>query len=423
MNTPHAAPLKRVLFVDDSPKFLEKIRTKSSAWSSTKWELLTTSDTSEAFEILGTQHIDMLVIDNLRLSSIDGLQFLKLVHQKHPHIRKAMLTSQTDKDLGRQSFECGANLFLIKPKRSNGLEVVFNALNQLFDIPLEGFRGLLRKVSLTDLVQLECLNQRSSVLEVTAGIQYGQVFIKRGQIIHARAGSKTGVAAFVRLMRMPGGDFHHKPFREPESRSIDMRCDQLLIEAAHALDSDTDMIGGQQASDQANTNWFGKTPGKISLDVQAQAMPPHTETGSTPMSSTEGSHSGPMQVHGSAGISADHPYHSSSLENLLLLTSELINNRAQMDMRILDMALLKEELNGCKSRLDAVIAGIKENSGLASDTAKIADELISVSQDESKIVGDLDNMFASFTEESGQFNDISTKLHGEIERLKDSVFA
>jgi CheY-like chemotaxis protein len=419
MNTNPSAPPKRVLFVDDSPKFLDKVRAKLSVWDGGKWELLTASDTSEAFHILESQQVDLLVVDNLGLSSLDGLQFLKLIHQKHPHIRKAMLTSQTDKNLGRQSFESGANLFLIKPKRSNGLGIVFSALNQLFDIPLEGFRGMLRKVSLPDLIQLDCLNLRSCVLEISAGNQFGQVFIHRGQIIHARAGSKTGVPAFIRLMRMPGGDFHHRTFHEPEARTIEMKCDQLLIEAAHAMDSDTDVLGNPDAASAANTNWFGKSAEKISLDVQSQAMTPATETGSTPMSQSNPSGLDQMRVNGS---SETHP-EGSSLDNLLVFTSELVNNRAQIDMRVLDLALLKEELNGCKSRLDATIAGIKDRSELASDSTRLAEELTAVSAEESRIVGELDNMFAAFTEESGQFNDISTKLHGEIERLKDSVFA
>ena len=100
MNTKLSA-LKQVLFVDDSPKFLQKLRTKMPTWSRENWELFFASDSSKAFTILGTQQVDMIVID-LSMSDMESLQFLKLVHQKHPHIRKTILTSFVEQETRKE---------------------------------------------------------------------------------------------------------------------------------------------------------------------------------------------------------------------------------------------------------------------------------------------------------------------------------
>jgi CheY-like chemotaxis protein len=227
--------LKRVLFVDDSLDYLEIIRRGITHWSRGQWDLVLTPSTVEAFTILDTQHIDLIVID-LRLGEregMDGVGFLKQVHRKHPRLRKAMLTGSEEDAPCKDCLAGGADLYLIKLA---GLETIFHSLNQLLLVAQEGFSGLLRKVSLTDLIQLECLNHRTSILEVSARNFRGEIYIKQGNIVHASAGSKTGAAAVIRLMKLSGGDFHLKPYSEPAAETIHTTWEQLLMEAAQAAD-------------------------------------------------------------------------------------------------------------------------------------------------------------------------------------------
>ena len=422
MNT-NSTPLKRVLFLDDSAKFLEKIRTKMPEWSGARWEISTSSDTTEAFQILDTQHLDLIVVDDLRQSGMDGFQVLKLVHQKHPHIRKAMLSSTLDESLRENSLKSGADMYLVKPKRSNGFRAIFHSLDQLFSLSQEGFRGLLRKVSLTDLVQLECLNARSSVLEISTDARRGEIFIQHGRIIHAQAGSKTGVEAFVRLMQVPGGDFHIKAFREPLIRTIEISSDRLLLEASHAVDNNNQQSPNLENLQDANTSWFRKCSGPVSsplftdipsseLNRDALIFNPATE------SATQHSH--PTQCvaeYGAAGVTPAFHLNTSSLQAILSVTDSLIANRANMDMKILDMAILKEELNGCKSRLTETIILLKSPAG---DSQHHINTLNEISDDTAGIVSQLDGFFAAYTEESSQFNEMTTQLQDEVATLHNT---
>lgn len=447
-------PLKQVLFVDDSPKFLEKLRKTMPTWSHGKWDMLTSPGTTEAFQTLDTEHVDLVVVDDFRMSGMNGLQFLKLAKQKHPHIRRALLSAYLDQGLRTECLHSGADMYLVKPKRSNGFETIFHSLNQLFEISTEGFRGLLRKVSLTDLIQLECLSKRSSVLEISAGIQFGQVFIKRGCIIHAQAGSKTGVEAFIRLMRMPGGDFHLKAFFEPTAQTIDMSCDRLLLDASYAIDSVTEPFTNGDSLHLNNTDWFRKgsrhsdssllneTPASLSINnFSADFLVTESAT-------SQGEPDSSQHHNGNSSKSISHTIQidASGLDTVMKLTDELISNRAQLDMKILDMALLKEELNGCKSRLVEVIEQLHERvanphqvhpvcpsdkdnatfNPVKSDFQNgdplnlVIDRLNIVSDETSAIVSQLDGFFSTFTEESSQFNDTSTKLQDEVARLHNT---
>lgn len=439
MNTKSTA-LKQVLFVDDSPSFLKKLRAKMPALSQANWELLFVSDTTKAFTLIETQQVDLIVID-LAMSDMEISQFLKLVHQKHPHIRKAVLSSTLSQSKRSDYLQSGADMCLIKPKRTNGFQDVFHALNQLFTRSQEGFRGLLRTISLTDLIQLECLNTRSSVLEISSGQQVGRVFIKHGAIIHAQAGSKTGVDAFIRLMHMEGGDFNQKPFVEPGTQTIEMSCERLLLEASHAVDNRLAQTNGESMPD-TNTSWFSNVHPQTkisSTDTMTEvdsaidginflqiAEPAVDPTDFFPASAFNGQIQTPA---------------ASRLDTIRKLTDDLIANRSDLDMKILDLALIKEELNSCKVGLREVISKMQESakniriepSAADSDLRPIDENkddvvpltrfigsLDEICNNASIIVSQLDGWFATFTEESGSFNETSSKLQSEVACISDA---
>lgn len=103
----------------------------------------------------------------------------------------------------------------------------------------EGFHGVLRKVGLQDLIQMECLNQRSTVLEITTEKISGRIYMERGEILHATAGKYSGEKAFIKLFSLRGGEFNLRPFERPEERTIHCPWIHLLLEAARQRDEDT----------------------------------------------------------------------------------------------------------------------------------------------------------------------------------------
>jgi hypothetical protein len=95
---------------------------------------------------------------------------------------------------------------------------------------------VLRKVSLPDIIQLECLAAKSSVLEVTGAGMKGQIYIREGHIIHAALGDLVGTEALNGILCLPGGGFHLLPFQNPGQETIAGQWEFLLMEAARVRD-------------------------------------------------------------------------------------------------------------------------------------------------------------------------------------------
>ena len=225
-----------VLFVDDDVGFLEVLRNLMVSCSEGLWDVLVATDAAKGLTILRDRKIDLLVID-VHMPVMDGLQFLGLLHRRYPNISKAVLTGDASDPYRATCLSNGAELFLLKPTSPEGWQSLFVALNELVKFqPEEGFRGVLRRVGLQDVLQMECLARSSSVLEVSNAETHGNIFVRDGQIIHAQAGDLTGEEAFNRLLSLSGGQFNLKPFVQPPTMTISGSWEFLLMEAARQRD-------------------------------------------------------------------------------------------------------------------------------------------------------------------------------------------
>jgi hypothetical protein len=148
-----------------------------------------------------------------------------------------MLTGEGNAERRETCLELGARLFLEKPASRDGFAAVFAALDALAEAqPREGFRGVMRRVDLQEVLQLECLSRRSSVLEVFTAQARGRIFISEGAIVHSDYGTLQGEVALYGLLALRGGEFNLSPFVEPPRRTISGSCESLLLEAAQLRD-------------------------------------------------------------------------------------------------------------------------------------------------------------------------------------------
>lgn len=227
---------RRILFVDDDPRFLEMIERVMSVWSKGSWQIHLAQNTGKALSLIQEHPINLVVID-VQMPVVDGLQFLTLINRKYPNLQKVVLTGYANDNYRAACLSNGAELFLEKPANIEGLESVFTTLNELIKWhPEEGFRGVLRRVGLQEVLQMECLSRNSSILEVAAGNEIGEIFVREGAIIHAVAGKQKGEAAFNDLLALKGGEFRLKPFEEPPEETITGSWEFLLMEAARMRD-------------------------------------------------------------------------------------------------------------------------------------------------------------------------------------------
>ncbi len=249
--------------MDDSPDYLETLGRVIGGWSEGEWEILLAQGSSDAFSLLEAQPADLVVIDVL-MPVVDGVQLLRMLHRSHPGMRKVVLTGMVEPVLRSDCLKLGADLFLEKPRSVADMEIVYRALKHVLALEeSSGFRGVLRRANIRDIIQMECLNQRSSIVEITAEEVWGEIFIERGNVVHAQTAVSKSGEAFAQLVNLKSGEFKLKPFTEPGERTLSSRFEALLLAAAHAWDQ---MLASQapapqpiepvQKKEHDTTTWF-----------------------------------------------------------------------------------------------------------------------------------------------------------------------
>lgn len=227
---------KRLLFIDDDPNFLKIIEKLFLQMAQESWEISMAQNHAHALELLRHGRFDLVVLD-FKMPVMDGLQFLKLLARTHPGQQAAILTAFADESIRKACENGGAALFLQKPSGTAGFASVFSALDALADTaPQDGFRGVMRRMGIQEVLQMECLGLKSSVLEIVAGRVRGRIFICEGLIVHAETGAIQGETALYGLLGLRGGEFNFFEYTEPPSRTIAGHWEHLLMEAARLSD-------------------------------------------------------------------------------------------------------------------------------------------------------------------------------------------
>jgi CheY-like chemotaxis protein len=230
-----AAKLFHVLFVDDSLAFLELFGAVCSEYSRRAWQIHTATAADQALVTLQDRPVDLVVLD-IGMPMLDGLQLLAIIRRRYPGMRVAVLTGNASEARRTDALANGAELFLEKPVTADGMKSAFNVLHDLVSWDSEGFTGAVRRVGLPDVIQMECNGRNSSVLEIRSPELRGQIYIEAGVVVHAAAGADTGEKAFFKLLAMRGGDFQLQPFKAPAQRTIHQAWEFLVMESARLSD-------------------------------------------------------------------------------------------------------------------------------------------------------------------------------------------
>lgn len=256
---------KRFLLVDDDAQFLAATCEIFAGLSKGSWEILTAENHSQALAHLGRQPVDVVVLD-FNMPIMDGLQFLRLLRRTHPAQQVVMYTGRTDPESRKVCLDNGAALFLEKALTPEGFQGVFAALDALAGAaPQTGFRGLMRQVGLQDVLQMECLSRKSSILEVFTGKSRGRIFIKDGALVHAEFGVLEGEVALYGLLALQGGEFNLNGFSEPPRVTVSGPYEFLLMEAARLRDE-----GGPQPEPEPTPESTAAL-GQASMDIGASS--------------------------------------------------------------------------------------------------------------------------------------------------------
>jgi CheY-like chemotaxis protein len=224
----------KILLLDDDQDLLELYRDLLGRLPS-KPEIHTVTSGARALALLSSEHFSLLLCD-LKMPKMDGLQVLSIVRRKFPQLRTAVLTCLLDEQFRARAYSMGIDLFLEKPNSNKEINFLLDCIESLLDREAEGgFRGVQSK-GLVDIIQLECLSQSSSVLKISNGVREGRIWIQDGEIIDAATEEIAGVEAFYKILSWKMGNFELLPSEPGRTRTVFSSYQGLLLESAQALD-------------------------------------------------------------------------------------------------------------------------------------------------------------------------------------------
>jgi CheY-like chemotaxis protein len=225
-----------ILFVDDDSDFLATLRDLYEMMSEHSWQIFTATSANKALEVLDAERVDLVVVD-VNMPIIDGIQFMGILQRRHPKLKRAVLTGLASPEKRAAALANGADLFIEKATSPEGYKSIFAMFGELLQWqPREGFEGILRKVGLQDVIQMECLARNSSILEIYNQHVLGRIYIEDGNLVHAVGGDLTGEKALYKLLSLPGGSFELAQFEPPEEKTLSGSWEMLLMEAARVRD-------------------------------------------------------------------------------------------------------------------------------------------------------------------------------------------
>lgn len=238
----------RILLVDDDPDLLEMYREILLQLPS-KPEVRTASSGSRALALIGSERFRLLLCD-LKMPKMDGLQVLSIVRRKYPQLRTVAMTSVADEQYRSRAYALGVDLFWQKPASEQEVQMFVECIESLLGPENDtGFRGVQSK-SLVDIIQLECISQSSSVLRITNGPLTGKIWIQDGEVTDAETDELRGEPAFLRILGWKAGHFENLPLEPNRPRTIFKSYNALLLESAQAIDElNGDAAQGQKSAD------------------------------------------------------------------------------------------------------------------------------------------------------------------------------
>lgn len=176
---------ERVLFVDDEPNILSAFRRQIRSY--TKAEIETNSSALQALEWIATKGPYSVVVSDMMMPEMTGIEFLGKVKEIAPNTVRIMLTGHAERSVAIQAINEGSIFrFLSKPCSS---ELLTKALNDGF----EQYRLICAEKELLSKTLSGSIKVLTDILQILDPIGFGQVLSVRDDLkaVCSAAGLKS----------------------------------------------------------------------------------------------------------------------------------------------------------------------------------------------------------------------------------------
>ncbi len=222
--------LKKVLIVDDE-ETLTWSMAKSLSKDKDKYEVLIANNGKEAINILNQHRID-LVISDIRMPDINGLDLLLKIRKEYPQTKVIIMTAYGSSEIHKEANRRGSLFYIEKPFEISDIRrIIIDLIGKK-----KGFQGKVIGLQLTDIIQMNCLSRLTTALVITRDGEKGVIYLNEGEIVHAECGEEKGTEAFYKILSWQEGEFVSNIGVLPPVQTIYQSWEHLLVEAMRRND-------------------------------------------------------------------------------------------------------------------------------------------------------------------------------------------
>ncbi|MEY2560757.1 MAG: hypothetical protein QOG51_1172 [Verrucomicrobiota bacterium] len=243
----------RILVLEPDENLASKIRAAlQEAAPSAQVDLA--PNLEEAQRLVMSDKPDLFVLDVDAVPDL-GQEFLYDLRTSHPNARAIVLTGTHFAAHREQAAGLGAIHFLEKPfPHGDFVDLVAALLSPSSKPDSEKFQGTLSDLHLADIIQLKCMSGSSAALQFTGPQgEKARVYFESGQVRHATAPGKEGVAAFNEIVNWKGGQISEVSGAGTSPRTIDLDWQILLMDAVRKIDETRGAESAAAAPSAAST--------------------------------------------------------------------------------------------------------------------------------------------------------------------------
>ena len=227
---------KKILIVDDDKQLA--LTLAQSINSRGKFSAYAVFSGEEALEYLEENPEIDLVVTDIKMGGISGLELLSRIRSQHPQIGVVVMTGYSLPEIREEALFRGSLAYIEKPFDSKDLEKTCERalkISKLKDKPV-GFSGKIVSLSLVDIIQMNCLSRATNAIIVESGKEQGIIYFKQGEIVHCEQGELEGEEAFYQILGWQGGFFQVRNNLFPPKETINIDWNNLLMEGMRRID-------------------------------------------------------------------------------------------------------------------------------------------------------------------------------------------
>lgn len=162
----------RILVVDNEPRMVDSLKTLLSMEG---YDVVGENDSAEVMSILHNSEFDLVIAD-IKMPGLDGMELLRRVHLKDPQMGVILITGYASLETAKEAIDEGAFGYLTKPLELDELKLAVTRSIERRKVELERLR-LLRELKIANetlqlkLVQLNALSSAGNLLATTVDLK------------------------------------------------------------------------------------------------------------------------------------------------------------------------------------------------------------------------------------------------------------